>query len=106
MGDFGVSPEDAWRASVVMDFAASELFDRTFMEGMELVEETAAYLDGAGRQDRARGREDHGGQSEVSGGGDQKTALSSRRAAREKPCACNSLARLRPKRDERNVQAR
>jgi regulator of CtrA degradation len=35
----------------VQDFAASELFDRTFQEGMELVEETAAYLDGGGRQD-------------------------------------------------------
>src|ERR1700712_35819 len=40
-----------WRASVVLDFASSELFDRTFDEGMTLVEETAAYLDGAGRQD-------------------------------------------------------
>lgn len=40
-----------WRASVVMDFASSELFDRTFDEGMALVEETAAYLDGPGRQD-------------------------------------------------------
>lgn len=40
-----------WRASGVKDFASSELFDRTFQEGMELVEETAAYLDGAGRQD-------------------------------------------------------
>jgi regulator of CtrA degradation len=36
---------------VVQDFAGSELFDRTFQEGMELVEETAAYLDGAGRHD-------------------------------------------------------
>ncbi|WP_419756389.1 DUF1465 family protein [Brevundimonas sp.] len=33
------------------DFARSELFDRTFREGMELVEETAAYLDGEGRRD-------------------------------------------------------
>ena len=33
------------------DFARSELFDRTFQEGMDLVEETGAYLDGAGRQD-------------------------------------------------------
>lgn len=39
------------RTSGVQDFAASELFDRTFQEGMELVEETAAYLDGSGRQD-------------------------------------------------------
>jgi regulator of CtrA degradation len=40
-----------WRAGGVQDFASSELFDRTFQEGMGLVEETAAYLDGAGRQD-------------------------------------------------------
>lgn len=33
------------------DFARSELFDRTFREGMELVEETAAYLDGDGRRE-------------------------------------------------------
>jgi regulator of CtrA degradation len=39
-----------WRAGVVKDFARSELFDRTFQEGMELVEETANYLDGSGRQ--------------------------------------------------------
>jgi regulator of CtrA degradation len=41
----------AWRAGVIRDFAGSELFERTFQEGMDLVEETAAYLDGAGRQD-------------------------------------------------------
>ncbi len=35
----------------LMEFAQSELFARTFKEGMQLVEETAAYLDGAGRQD-------------------------------------------------------
>ncbi len=40
-----------WRDDVIIDFARSELFARTFLEGMELVEETAAYLDGAGRQD-------------------------------------------------------
>jgi regulator of CtrA degradation len=40
-----------WRAGVVKDFASSELFDRTFQEGMALVEETAAYLDGPGRQE-------------------------------------------------------
>jgi regulator of CtrA degradation len=40
-----------WRAGVVLDFARSELFDRTFREGMELVEETASYLDGPGRQE-------------------------------------------------------
>jgi regulator of CtrA degradation len=46
-----VEAQDAWRTSVVKDFAASELFDRTFREGMDLVEETAAYLDGAGRHE-------------------------------------------------------
>lgn len=35
-------------------FAASELFMRIYEDGMTLVEETAAYLDGAGRHD-ARG---------------------------------------------------
>lgn len=40
-----------WRAGVVQDFARSELFERTFQEGMDLVEETAAYLDGEGRQE-------------------------------------------------------
>jgi regulator of CtrA degradation len=38
-------------ARVIEDFARSELFDRTFHEGMELVEETATYLDGGGRQE-------------------------------------------------------
>ena len=37
--------------TTVRDFARSELFERTFQEGMELVEETAAYLDGAGRKE-------------------------------------------------------
>jgi regulator of CtrA degradation len=37
---------DAQRA---IDFARSELFERTFKQGMALVEETAAYLDGPGR---------------------------------------------------------
>jgi regulator of CtrA degradation len=44
----------AWRTGVVKDFAGSELFDHTFREGMDLVEETAAYLDGAGRQESKR----------------------------------------------------
>ena len=51
MSDFGAPADDQWRTAVVRDFAASELFDRTFQEGMEIVEETAAYLDGAGRHD-------------------------------------------------------
>jgi regulator of CtrA degradation len=40
-----------WRDDVIQDFAKSELFERTFQEGMELVEETASYLDGEGRQE-------------------------------------------------------
>lgn len=32
-----------------LDFARSQMFERTFAEGMALVEETAAYLDGPGR---------------------------------------------------------
>ncbi len=40
------APFDAQR---VLDFARSEVFERTFKEGMALVEETAAYLDGPGR---------------------------------------------------------
>jgi regulator of CtrA degradation len=54
MSDFGAATTGdvgAWRAGVVKDFASSELFDRTFQEGMELVEETASYLDGTGRQE-------------------------------------------------------
>jgi regulator of CtrA degradation len=42
---------EIWRAAVVRDFAGSALFDRTFQQGMELVEQTAAYLDGPGRQE-------------------------------------------------------
>lgn len=44
------APSAPWRADVIQDFARSELFQRTFQEGMDLVEETAGYLDGAGRQ--------------------------------------------------------
>lgn len=40
-----------WRSSQVKDFTRSELFARTFAEGMDLVEEAAAYLDGVGRHD-------------------------------------------------------
>ena len=38
-------------ASRLADFAASEVFHKLFREGMALVEETAAYLDGPGRDD-------------------------------------------------------
>jgi regulator of CtrA degradation len=51
MGDNGRQASPAWQAEAISGFARSELFDRTFKEGMDLVEETAAYLDGAGRQD-------------------------------------------------------
>lgn len=44
------APKNA-RPGEILDFARSELFDRTFREGMELVEETAAYLDGDGRRE-------------------------------------------------------
>jgi len=40
-------------------FASSDQFQRVFQEGMSLVEETANYLDGPGRQD-ARGLDRHG----------------------------------------------
>ncbi|MFN3521667.1 MAG: DUF1465 family protein [Phenylobacterium sp.] len=50
MSDINASAKP-WRADVIQDFARSELFDRTFQEGMDLVEETAGYLDGAGRQE-------------------------------------------------------
>lgn len=46
-----LSDKAPWRAAVIRDFAASEMFARTFDEGMTLVEETASYLDGGGRQD-------------------------------------------------------
>lgn len=39
------------RPGEILDFSRSELFDRTFREGMELVEETASYLDGDGRRE-------------------------------------------------------
>ncbi len=44
------SPQRAnFDAKRAIDFARSELFERTFKEGMALVEETAGYLDGPGR---------------------------------------------------------
>ncbi len=47
------------RVRLLRDFASSDLFDRTFKEGMALVEETASYLDGDGRRDsRLLSRED------------------------------------------------
>ena len=46
--------DTAERDARVADFARSELFARTFMEGMALVEQTAAYLDGEGRRESKR----------------------------------------------------
>lgn len=51
MNDTGAAAPITVRHDIVRDFARSELFNRTFADGMELVEETAAYLDGAGRRD-------------------------------------------------------
>jgi regulator of CtrA degradation len=51
MGDIGQDRTAPWQAEAISGFARSELFDHTFQEGMDLVEETARYLDGAGRQD-------------------------------------------------------
>ena len=52
MDDFGAGTVVyAPKGAAIQGFAASELFERTFQEGMDLVEETAAYLDGGGRQD-------------------------------------------------------
>jgi regulator of CtrA degradation len=41
--------DDTLRGVTIQSFTASALFDRTFEEGMSLVEETAKYLDGRGR---------------------------------------------------------
>jgi len=38
----------------LLAFTKSELFSKTFREGMDLVEETAAYLDGPGRSQSMR----------------------------------------------------
>jgi regulator of CtrA degradation len=50
MSEAGATAVIYARAGVVADFARSELFDRTFQEGMELVETAAAYLDGPVRR--------------------------------------------------------
>ena len=43
----------------LLEFTRSELFARTFREGMDMVEETAAYLDGPGREDSKKLPRDH-----------------------------------------------
>jgi regulator of CtrA degradation len=48
------SQEGVGRDALALDFAGSALFERTFQEGMALVEQTAAYLDGEGRRESKR----------------------------------------------------
>src|SRR5215467_10530702 len=43
--------EDCFKGMTLHSFAASALFERTFDEGMALVEECARYLDGKGRDE-------------------------------------------------------
>jgi regulator of CtrA degradation len=47
----GVSPKSSVTVSFAEHYARSEQFDQIFRAGMELVEETAVYLDGPGRQE-------------------------------------------------------
>jgi regulator of CtrA degradation len=54
MSDRHAPPPTDPRAGLIEDFTRSELFDHTFREGMDLVDETARYLDGAGRQEAKR----------------------------------------------------
>ncbi len=52
-----VSAASGSPAERVADFAGSEHFARLFRDGMDMVEETASYLDGPGRDDaKALGR--------------------------------------------------
>src|SRR5689334_25313011 len=46
-----IAETDDLRDVTLQTFAASALFEKTFEEGMALVEETARYLDGRGRQE-------------------------------------------------------
>ena len=50
----GVKSAFAARPGVILDQAAAELFERTFREGMDLIAEVSAYLDGIGRLDSRR----------------------------------------------------
>ena len=43
--------DETFRDMTLQTFTGSALFERTFNEGMALVEETARYLDGRGRQE-------------------------------------------------------
>src|ERR1700742_28244 len=46
-----VSEEENLHSITAQDFTGSALFEKTFDEGMSLVEETARYLDGKGREE-------------------------------------------------------
>lgn len=52
MIDLSAQPTEPGAA--VASFASSEMFERLFRDGMALVEETAAYLDGDGRAESKR----------------------------------------------------
>lgn len=51
LDDTGIAEPDAALAARVTSFAQSQLFRRTFQDGMAMVEETAAYLDGPGKDE-------------------------------------------------------
>lgn len=58
MRDFNVTGDEGVGPAGAETFVQSELFARTFREGMALVEETANYLDGEGREaSKTLGRE-------------------------------------------------
>ncbi|MGI9462981.1 MAG: DUF1465 family protein [Aestuariivirgaceae bacterium] len=62
MTDFGTRQHSTGTETLIdfmARFATSEQFNKVFQEGMSLVEETANYLDGPGRQD-ARSLDRHG----------------------------------------------
>ncbi|HUO98059.1 MAG TPA: DUF1465 family protein [Rhizomicrobium sp.] len=48
----GSAEDDSLRDMTLQSFTGSALFQRTFDEGMSLVEETARYLDGPGREEQ------------------------------------------------------
>jgi regulator of CtrA degradation len=48
---FAELDENSLRGMTMQSFAGSALFDRTFDEGMSLVEEAARYLDGRGKEE-------------------------------------------------------
>ncbi len=51
MNSVAEAEDENLRGLTLQSFTGSALFERTFAEGMSLVEETARYLDGRGRQE-------------------------------------------------------